>query len=69
MDIGRVRGPLTREEKQRRRTQGLCLYCGKAGHLVKDCQAPGKKSHPTPVKQITTETGEEIQLGKDEGQA
>ena len=69
MDIGRVRGPLTSEEKQRRRTQGLCLYCGKSGHLVKDCRAPGKKLHPTPVKQVITKPEEAVQLGKDEGQA
>ena len=66
MDIGRIRGPLTNEEKQRRRAQNLCLYCGKAGHLVRDCQASGKKSRPTPVKQIIT--GEEKHLKKDEGQ-
>ena len=69
MDIGRVRGPLTNEEKQRRRAQGLCLYCGKSGHLVKDCRAPGKKLHPTPIKQVITEPEEGVQLGKDEGQA
>ena len=69
MDIGRVRGPLTSEEKQRRRAQGLCLYCGKAGHLVKDYQAPGKKGRPTPVRRITTASEEEVQSGKDEGQA
>ena len=69
MDISRVRGPLTNEEKRHRRAQGLCLYCGKAGHLVKNCQAPRKKSRPTPVKQVTTEPEEGVQLGKDKGQA
>ena len=69
MDIGRIRGPLTSEEKQCRRAQGLCLYCGKTGHLVKDCQGPGKKGRPTPVKQIVMEPEEGVQLGKDEGQA
>ena len=69
MDIGRVRGPLTNEEKQRRRVQGLCLYCGKSGHLVKDCRAPGKKSHPILVKQVIAEPEEGVQLGKGEGQA
>ena len=66
MDIGRVRGPLTSEEKQRRRAWGLCLYCGKEGHLVKDCRVPGKKSRPTPIKQVITE--QEAQSGKDDGQ-
>ena len=69
MDVGQVRGPLTSEEKQRRRAQGLCLYCGKAGHLVRDCQAPGKRGRPTLVKQVATEPEEGVQLGKDEGQA
>ena len=69
MDIGRVRGPLTNEEKQKRRAQGLCLYCGKAGHLVRDCRAPGKRQRSTSVKQVATEQGEEVRLGKDDGQA
>ena len=69
IDIGRVRGPLTSEEKQRRRAQGLCLYCGKEGHLVKDCRTPGKRSRPAPVKQILTEPEKGISLEKDEGQA
>ncbi|KAK4701803.1 hypothetical protein P7C70_g4420, partial [Phenoliferia sp. Uapishka_3] len=32
-----VRGPLTDDEKNRRRTHGLCLYCGRSGHLFNDC--------------------------------
>jgi hypothetical protein len=28
---------LTQEEKQRRRREGLCLYCGKPNHQAKDC--------------------------------
>ena len=31
------RGPLSTEEKSRRIHEGLCLYCGKSGHLRKDC--------------------------------
>ena len=50
IDIDRARGPLTSEEKQRRRAQGLCLYCGKEAHLVKDRRAPRKRSRPKPVK-------------------
>ena len=69
MNIGRVPGPLTSEEKQRRRAQGLCLYCGKAGHLAKNCQAPGKRARLTPVKQVTMEHEEGTHSGKDEGQA
>ena len=69
MDIGRVRGPLTNEEKQRQRAQGLCLYCGKGGHLIKNCRAPGKKSHPVTIQRVATGQEEGIPSGKDEGQA
>jgi hypothetical protein len=31
------RGPLTAEEKERRRREGLCGYCGKDGHFALDC--------------------------------
>lgn len=42
--VSRPRGPLTDEEKNRRRTLNLCLYCGGAGHSANDC--PNKKSKP-----------------------
>ncbi|MGL5565621.1 MAG: DUF4939 domain-containing protein [Plesiomonas sp.] len=35
MQVGRAR--LTREERIRRRSNGLCLYCGSSGHFVTDC--------------------------------
>jgi hypothetical protein len=35
MQVGRAR--LSREERERRRSQGLCLYCGKAGHFLFRC--------------------------------
>ena len=31
------RGPLTAAEKDRRRREGLCAYCGKQGHFVINC--------------------------------
>lgn len=31
------RGPLTAEEKQRHRDEGLCLYCGLGKHLAANC--------------------------------
>ena len=38
MEIDAIRrGPLSAEEKQRRRNLGLCLYCGQGKHLVPDC--------------------------------
>ncbi|KIO16516.1 hypothetical protein M407DRAFT_50343, partial [Tulasnella calospora MUT 4182] len=30
------RGPLSQEEKDRRRREGLCHYCGEKGHMAKD---------------------------------
>ena len=43
MQIGSVRGPLTEEERRRRRSLGLCLYCGKKGHFLRDCTAKPKR--------------------------
>lgn len=37
MDLSRQRGPLTSEEKQRRKDLNLCLYCGNPGHIARDC--------------------------------
>lgn len=34
---------LTDEEKKRRMENKLCLYCGKPGHMAKDCPASSKK--------------------------
>lgn len=31
------RGPLTAEEKERRRRNNLCMYCGKPGHFALNC--------------------------------
>ncbi|KAG1967775.1 retrotransposable element [Pimephales promelas] len=35
MQVGRAR--LSREERERRRSQGLCLYCGGTGHYAYSC--------------------------------
>jgi hypothetical protein len=40
MQVGRAR--LSREEKERRRSQGLCLYCGAAGHFAYSCPVKGQ---------------------------
>jgi len=37
MDLSRIRGPLTPEEKQRRRDNNLCLYCAGPGHIAREC--------------------------------
>jgi Zinc knuckle len=33
---------LTQEEKKRRMENKLCLYCGKPGHIVKECPTAPK---------------------------
>uniref|UniRef100_A0A8C5PQD8 CCHC-type domain-containing protein n=1 Tax=Leptobrachium leishanense TaxID=445787 RepID=A0A8C5PQD8_9ANUR len=38
MQVGAARGPLTEAEKSRRRSLGLCMYCGHAGHQVRECR-------------------------------
>ena len=37
IDMTRRRGPLSDEEKQRRRANRLCLYCGGPGHIAIHC--------------------------------
>ena len=37
-----VRTPLTSEEKDKRLTLNLCLYCGQRGHFVNRCPAKGQ---------------------------
>ena len=37
VDAARRRGPLSDAEKQRRRTNRLCLYCGGPGHIAIHC--------------------------------
>jgi hypothetical protein len=38
------RGPLSAAEKEYRFTHGLCLYCGKPGHITSSC--PAKRQPP-----------------------
>ena len=37
IDMTQQRGPLSDEEKQRRRANHLCLYCGGPGHIAIHC--------------------------------
>lgn len=37
MEVSHVRGPLSLEERKRRMTDGVCLYCGLAGHFIRSC--------------------------------
>uniref|UniRef100_A0A8C5MEV2 Gypsy retrotransposon integrase-like protein 1 n=1 Tax=Leptobrachium leishanense TaxID=445787 RepID=A0A8C5MEV2_9ANUR len=38
MQINSTRGPLTDNERTRRRSLGLCMYCGRAGHQLRECR-------------------------------
>ena len=40
------RGPLTPEEKARRRIEGLCHYCGNKGHIAIHCPAKQQRAPP-----------------------
>lgn len=43
LDAAKVRrGPLSQEERARRRRLNLCMYCGGEGHDVKTCPEKGK---------------------------
>ena len=58
-----VRPPLTQEEKDRRRREGLCFYCGDSGHTASHHNNPkGKKpaasSNPTGRAVITLTTND-----------
>ena len=63
IDTTRRRGPLSEEEKQRRRANRLCLYCGGPGHIAVNCPHRPKRQ----VNQITASTNspkpESISLG------
>ena len=63
IDTTRRRGPLSEEEKQRRRANRLCLYCGGPGHIAVNCPHRPKRQ----VNQITACTNstkpESISLG------
>jgi hypothetical protein len=39
------RGPLTQAEKDRRRNEGLCMYCGEKGHFHTKCPKLANRPH------------------------
>lgn len=43
LSTSRPRGPLSVSEKDRRITEGLCLYCGEAGHIARNCPQSHKR--------------------------
>ena len=44
-------GPLSKEEKERRRRENLCAYCGDANHKLNDC--PKRRRNPKNNSQIS----------------
>jgi hypothetical protein len=46
-------GTLSKQERQRRFKNKLCLYCGKAGHVAKNCRSKGQANSTEKTKQQT----------------
>ena len=44
MQLGGARSRLSAPEKERRRQEGLCLYCGQEGHFARSCPAKQPRS-------------------------
>ena len=40
--------------------EGLCLYCSKPGHRVDTCPEPSKRKFNTPVRQLETNTENQV---------
>lgn len=64
MDLSRHRGPLSDTEKQRRRDNGLCLYCGEPGHIAAD-HRNGTLPGPLRIREIDTSGDVEDLSGKE----
>ncbi len=65
MDITKKFKPLTNEEKERRRNNNLCLYCGNPGHVATVCPNKTKKfrrikRHSTTIQSNDTTTASSI---------
>lgn len=60
----RPHGPLKQEEKDRRRKMGLCIYCGRPGHVIKNCPLK-PTSTITPARSSLMESTIEEYSGKE----
>lgn len=45
VDAVKIRGPLSQEEKDRRRREGLCLYRGTGKHMADVCPNKTERAH------------------------
>lgn len=55
------RGPLTQDEKTRRRQQNLCLYCGGAGHMAASCPQKPQSQQLRQATLTTTDSSAQAQ--------
>jgi len=56
---GKKRGKLTEQERKHRRTNNLCMYCGKPGHIAVNCPISQRPYMGQAVRQLgTTPEGE-----------
>ncbi|KAJ1113168.1 hypothetical protein NDU88_001423 [Pleurodeles waltl] len=60
MGIGTIRWPLTKEEKDLRRKNGQCLYCGRKGHFIKECTVK-PKGKPISTKKVVANVQMELE--------
>ena len=52
--ISRKRGPIDQNEKDRRRDNNFCMYCGNPGHWASTCSLKKNKTSNRPPAQATT---------------
>lgn len=60
---------VSREEKDRRKTAGLCLKCGRAGHGIKDCKTGWRKEAPKEGKKEKRESGNAGKLEEEKSES
>jgi len=53
LSTSQPRAPLTEAEKQRRRINHLCLYCGQPGHIARICPAKASAPARAVISQVT----------------
>ena len=51
------RGPVTDQEKKRRKDNNLCLYCGSSGHWASQCPHKRSRGKPSAAAAATSEGG------------